>query len=114
MSAAGGGIPVPLPLLNLDDRTFDQLVTEARALIPRNFPAWTDHNLSDPGSTLLELFAFLMEAAIYQMNRVPERSLEHFAELVGVTRQIDPATGKPEAMEQTFRQVFKALAEQSR
>src|SRR5437016_4746829 len=75
-------IPVP----NLDDRTFDQLVTEARALIPQHFPAWTDHNMSDPGITLLELFAFFLEAAIYQINRIPERSLEHFAALVGVTR----------------------------
>jgi hypothetical protein len=98
-----------LPVLNLDDRTFDQLATEARSLIPKNFPLWTDHNLSDPGITLLELFAFLLEIAIYQTNRVPERSLEHFAELVGVARQIDPASGKPELIEQTLRQALISL-----
>jgi hypothetical protein len=77
---------MPLPLPVLDDRTFDQLTAEAEGLIPRNFPAWTDHNQSDPGITLLELFAFLVEIAIYQLDRVPERSLDRFAALVGVTR----------------------------
>jgi hypothetical protein len=73
-----------LPVPNLDDRDFDQLAGEARALIPRNLPAWTDHNPSDPGITLQELFAFLVEIGIYQLNRVPERSLRRFADLVSV------------------------------
>jgi hypothetical protein len=99
---------MPLPVPNLDDRTFDQLVTEARTLIPRHFPAWTDHNPSDPGITLLELFASLLEAAIYQINRVPERSLERFAALVGVARKPDnPIT-------ETLRQALEVLARQDR
>lgn len=75
---------MPLPIPNLDDRDFDQLAGEARALIPRNLPAWTDHNPSDPGITLQELFAFFVEIGIYQLNRVPERSLRRFADLVSV------------------------------
>ena len=99
---------MPLPVPNLDDRTFDQLTTEARTLIPRYLPAWTDHNPSDPGITLLELFASLIEAAIYQINRVPARSLEHFAALVGVTRQPeDPIT-------ETLRQALEALERRDR
>jgi hypothetical protein len=94
---------VSLPVPNLDDRSFDQLESEAIGLIPRQFPAWTDHNRSDPGVTLTELFAFLVEAAIYHLNRVPERSLEHFAELVGVTRE----TGEP--IEATLRKALEAL-----
>jgi hypothetical protein len=81
---------MPLPCPNLDDRTYDQLVTEGLGLIPKNFPAWTDYNPSDPGVTLLELFAFLAEAAVYQVNRVPDRSLANFAGLVGA----QPAPGK--------------------
>jgi hypothetical protein len=73
-----------LPIPNLDDRDFDQLAGESRALIPRNLPAWTDHNPSDPGITLQELFAFLIEIGIYQLNRVPERSLRRFADLASV------------------------------
>lgn len=78
---------MPLSVPNIDDRTYDQLVSEARSMIPRYFPDWTDHNASDPGITLLELFAFLLEIAIYQINRVPERTLEHFALLVGIKRK---------------------------
>ncbi|GIE35161.1 hypothetical protein Ait01nite_082060 [Actinoplanes italicus] len=74
---------MPLPVPNLDDRTFDDLLAEVRALIPGALPGWTDHNPSDPGITLLELFAFLAEAAVYQVDRIPERSLRRFAALAG-------------------------------
>lgn len=99
---------MPLPIPNLDDRTFDQLVDEAKALIPKHFPAWTDHNFSDPGITFLELFAFLIESAIYQINRVPERSLEHFASLLGVAR------GSGESIEMLFRRVSEKLGSRER
>ncbi len=99
---------MPIPQLNLDDRTFDQLAAEGRALIPRYFSAWTDYNESDPGITLLELFAFLTEAAIYGINRVPERSLERFAALVDVTR----APG--EAIGQTLRRALESLKQRHR
>jgi hypothetical protein len=94
---------MPLPIPNLDDRTFDQLVDEAKALIPKHFPAWSDHNFSDPGITFVELFAFLIESAIYQINRVPDRSLEHFGSLLGVARQ----PGEP--IEMLFRRVREKL-----
>ena len=51
-----------LPAPNLDDRRFQDILDEARRLIPRYCPEWTDHNLSDPGITLLELFAFVHPA----------------------------------------------------
>jgi hypothetical protein len=108
-----------IPAANLDDRNFDQLAGEGRALIQRYFPAWTDYNPSDPGITLIELFAYLIEAAIYQINRVPERSLERFAGLVGVTRRpsepIAQTLGRALAsIQQHYRAVteddFEALA----
>ena len=99
---------MPIPQINLDDRTFDQLAAEGRALIPRYFPAWTDYNESDPGITLLELFAYLIEAAIYQTNRVPVRSLERFAALAGIT----PAPG--EAVAQTLGRALETLKQQYR
>ena len=40
---------VPLP--ELDDRRFRDLVDEARSLIPTYSPSWTDHNAHDPGIT---------------------------------------------------------------
>ncbi|HZT32872.1 MAG TPA: hypothetical protein VFA33_23500 [Bryobacteraceae bacterium] len=99
---------MPLPVPNLDDRNFDQLATEGRSLIPRYFPQWTDHNLSDPGITLLELFAFLTDAAFYQINRVPERSLAAFAGLVNVTR----APGEP--VSATLARALEVIERQER
>jgi hypothetical protein len=49
----------------LDNRTYDQLVEELQARIPRYEPEWTDHNESDPGITLLQLFTYLVEAAVF-------------------------------------------------
>jgi hypothetical protein len=97
-----------LPVPSLDDRTFEDLVAEGRTMIPRYFPPWTDHNVSDPGMTLLELFAFLLEAAIYQLDRVPERSQERFAELVGTSRGKD-ASGRSEPIEVTLRRAMEGL-----
>lgn len=76
-----------IPLLNLDDRKFTDLVEELRALIPRYAPGWTDHNISDPGIMLIELFAWLTEALLYRVNRVPEASLVRLLELLGATFQ---------------------------
>ena len=73
---------VPLPIPNLDDRTFEQLVAEGRALIPRYSPAWTNHNASDPGITLLELFAFLTESAMFQADQLPAATIEAFLRLI--------------------------------
>jgi hypothetical protein len=82
-----------IPLPNLDDRTFSDLVEEVRALIPRYAPEWTDHNVSDPGIMLIELFAWLTEALIYRLNRIPEASVVRMLELLGATFQpARPAT----------------------
>jgi hypothetical protein len=73
---------VPLP--NLDDRRWIDLVEEGRSLLPFYAPEWTDHNIHDPGITILELFAAIAEMDIYQLNRIPlERKLKFLA-LIGV------------------------------
>lgn len=71
---------------NLDDRTWEDLVDEAKKLIPRYTPEWTDHNPSDLGITLVELFAWLTEQMIYRLNRVPEKNYFEFLNLIGITR----------------------------
>jgi hypothetical protein len=52
---------VPLAVPVLDDRSYEQLRDELVARIPVYTPEWTDHHDTDPGVTLLELFAFLGE-----------------------------------------------------
>ena len=73
---------MPIPLPNLDDRTFDDLTSEARALIPGLAPAWTNHNVSDPGITLIELLAWLTEMLLFQVNQVPAAHTEKFLRLL--------------------------------
>lgn len=75
---------MPLPLPRLDLRTFDQLEAEGRARIPRYAPEWTDHNLHDPGLTLLQLFAWLTEMNVYRLDRTPEAGYRAFLRLAGV------------------------------
>lgn len=75
---------MPLPIPNLDDRRFQDIVDEAKRLIPRYCPEWTDHNVSDPGVTLIELFAWMTELLIYRLNLVPDKSYITFMELMGV------------------------------
>ncbi len=82
---------MPLPVPNLDDLRFQSdLVDEARRRIIRYCPEWTDYNLSDPGITLIELFAYMTEMLVYRLNRVPERSYLKFLEMLGF--QIQPAS----------------------
>jgi len=74
---------MPIPLPDLDTRTWDDLVAEGRALIPRYAPGWTDHNLHDPGITLIDLLAWLVEMDVYALDRVPEASRRRFLALIG-------------------------------
>jgi predicted phage baseplate assembly protein len=75
---------MPLQAPRLDDRAFEDLVIEARRRIPLYTPEWTDHNLSDPGITLIELFAWLIDIMLYRINRVPEKHYIKFMELLGM------------------------------
>jgi hypothetical protein len=76
-------IPVP----NLDDRRFDDLVAEARDRVRRSCPDWTDLSVHDPGVALLEAFAYLTEVMLYRLNRLPEKAYLEFLNLLGVTRR---------------------------
>src|SRR5919112_2676894 len=73
-----------LPEIQLDDRTFQDLVSEARTRIARACPEWTEHNVSDPGITLIELFAWMTEMTIYRLNRVPDKLHVSLLELLGI------------------------------
>src|SRR5215471_12526326 len=73
-----------IPLPNLDDRRWSDLVDEGRSLIPVYAPDWTDHNIHDPGITLMELFAWIGEMDIYELDRVTDLHKRKFLELVGI------------------------------
>jgi predicted phage baseplate assembly protein len=73
-----------LPAPNLDDRRFQELVDDAKRMVQARCPEWTDHNVSDPGVTLIETFAFMTDQLLYRLNRVPDRLYIKFLELIGV------------------------------
>ncbi|MGC5053205.1 putative baseplate assembly protein [Micromonospora sp. DT48] len=73
-----------LPAPNLDDRRFQQLVDDAKRFIQQRCPEWTDHNVSDPGVTLIEAFAQMTDELLYRLNRVPEKNYLAFLDLIGV------------------------------
>src|SRR5438105_275147 len=73
-----------LPVPNLDDRRFQDLVDDAKRLVQQKCPEWTDHNVSDPGVTLIETFAWMTDQVLYRLNRVPDRNYVKFLELIGV------------------------------
>jgi predicted phage baseplate assembly protein len=75
---------VTLHVPNLDDRRFQELVNESKRLVQQRCPEWTDHNVHDPGVTLIELFAWMTDQVIYRLNRVPDRVYVKFLELLGV------------------------------
>ena len=81
---------MPLTAPQLDDRHFQDLVDEARKRIPHYTREWTDHNVSDPGITLIELFAWLGEILLYRMNQIPELHYIKFLDMLGIRLQ-EPA-----------------------
>jgi hypothetical protein len=80
---------VPITVPAIDDRRYQDLRDEALARIPVHNPEWTNFNKSDPGVTLVELFAFLTESLLYRANQIPERNRRKFLKLLGI--QLQPA-----------------------
>ena len=76
---------MPIPLPRLDDRSFAQLCEQAIARARNTSPEWTDFSPGDPGVTLLELFAYLTEAMLYRLNRVPPKLRIALLNLAGLS-----------------------------
>jgi len=77
----------------LDNRTFEQLRDELVKRIPAYTPEWTDHNASEPGIALLDLFAHLGEALLFRFNQIPDTTKLAFLRLLGVQpRAAQPAS----------------------
>jgi len=86
---------MPLPDIQLDDRTYETLVADALRRIPGYTPEWTDFNDSDPGITLVQLFAWLEEMILYRLNKVPDKNFIEFLKLIGIELNPPmPATGE--------------------
>jgi predicted phage baseplate assembly protein len=82
-------MPLEIETPILDNSKYEEIKRRALLRIPRYTPEWTDFNESDPGITLVELFAWLTESLFFQMNRVPERNYLKFLGLLGL--ELEPA-----------------------
>lgn len=71
-----------LPLPELNDRSVQQLLKQARDMIPKLMPEWTDHNDHDPGITFLEMLAWLTEMQEFRLNRITAGSELKFLKLL--------------------------------
>jgi hypothetical protein len=102
---------MPLNLPNLDDRSYNDLVQEAIALLPTYAPDWTNHNPSDPGITLVEVFAYLTEMLIYRVDQVTDANYLAFLKLIKGTGWTPSPT---ETLTQQIRDAVLELREPNR
>ncbi len=95
-------MPLEDHLPQIDDRRYDDIVAEVRTRIARYTPewqpVWTDLNDSDPGITMVQVFAWLSEMLMYRMAQVPKLNYLKFLELIGV--ELNPA--EPARVDITF------------
>jgi hypothetical protein len=78
---------MPIRPPNLDDRRYEEILREARALIPQYSPEWTNLSDADPGMTLVQLFAWMTEMIIFRLNQVPDKTYIHFLNFIGEERK---------------------------
>ena len=85
---------MPLTEPSIDDRDYREILDEALARIPVHNPEWTNFNDSDPGITILQLFAFMTESMLYRSNLIPDRNRIKFLKLLGIPLKAgEPARG---------------------
>jgi hypothetical protein len=75
---------MPITLPKIDDRRYDDILGEALGRISVHTPEWTNFHRSDPGVTLIEVFAFLTETLLYRANQIPERNRKKFLQLLRI------------------------------
>src|SRR5438132_6145073 len=75
---------MPITIPSIDDRRYQDLVDEALARVPVHTPEWTNFNRSDPGVTLVEVFAFLTESLLYRANQIPRSMHLKFLQLLRI------------------------------
>ena len=81
-------MPDRLDLPVLSEKDYATLVKELTASVPRYSDNWTDYNYSDPGTTLLQLLAWLGDITLYRIDTVPNALYLNFAYwLVGASHE---------------------------
>lgn len=101
-----------IPLPNLDDRSYQDLLNEAQTLIPSLYPEWTNFNASDPGITLVELLAWLVEMVLYRVNDIPNDNKVGYLKLLNGPDWEPSGESLETAVQQSIinlRQLYRAV-----
>ena len=85
---------MPIPVTSLDDRSFDDLVAEARERLQRHVPELAQIAEGDPAYAITDLMAWMAETVIYRANLIPQRQRQAFLNLLQLPlRPAVPAHG---------------------
>ncbi len=80
--------------LNLDDKSFQEIESDAVFAIPGKCPDWTNYNQSDPGIMLLGLLSWFKEIQQYQISQMSGWKRQKYLDLLGIKiRYARPAVG---------------------
>jgi len=85
--------------IKLDDRSYQEIRDDAISKIVNHCPEWTNHNASDPGVTLVELFAYMSEMTQFRLNQVPQKNYLAFLDLLGIEQRLPIASSSRVAFE---------------
>ena len=81
----------PIPgVSTLSDAVLRKIIEDVRLHLGTKAPGWSDRSESDPGITLIELFAFLTEALLYRANLIPKRSSKYALRLALAALSVIP------------------------
>src|SRR5271156_3321300 len=69
----------------IQPQTYQQIFNEALLRVPVYNPEYTNYqNNTDPGVTILQLFAFMVDNLSYLCNQIPDQNRIKFLNLLGV------------------------------
>ena len=86
-----GVTPIPGVSTSLDGSALENLAAEFRRAMRTCVPGWTELNESDPGVTVLEIFAFLSESLVYRANQIPDRGRAAASRAMSALSRLGPA-----------------------
>lgn len=73
-----------LKVPKLDDLTYEQMIQRAVSRIPAMTDEWTDFNSHDPGITVLQTYAWLVDMLNYYMNATGDIHIKKYLKLLGI------------------------------
>src|SRR5271168_1578513 len=69
----------------VEPQGYAQIISEALVRVPVYNPEYTNYqNNTDPGVTILQIFAFMMDNMSYLCNQIPDQNRLKFLSLLGI------------------------------